>query len=301
MKLNYLPVALILLMSSSFAFAYELIVIQGVSNEKQTFVTRGGKDKNIFEGQNMTFTTDDVSIIAKAKTVTRAFTQWEIKNEFTDIPFRKGELVTMYNSTEHLWALSPAKIRRKYIKNEYFRTKDSFEANVALTRGISETVSEAENVDTERGGYHFEGMYKSELSINWAYSLGLRLSREVVNTPIASLVNQQFLGVAEARYYFEPMDDFYRARIGLALGFGYGQSRTETTGQTSFGDAFLLPSTKISLDIPINDKYDFGTYVAFESLRLEEDFADGNEQSTNLINSKIGFMLRMNLLGSKIQ
>ena len=96
------------------------------------------------------------------------------------------------------------------------------------------------------------------------------------------------------------MNDFHRARIGLALGIGYGQSRTETSGQTSFGDAFLLPSTKISLDFPLSEKYDFGTYAAFESLRLEEDFADGSDQTTNLINSKIGFVFRMNLLSPKI-
>ena len=294
MKIS-VAIILLLLVSSLPSFAYELMVIQGVSNEKQTFVTRGGKDKNIFEGQNMTFTTDNVSLIAKAVKVTRSFTQWEIKNDYTDIPFRRGELVTMYKATEHLWALSPGKVRRKYIKNEYFQTNDSFEGGIALTRGISETVSEAENQETERGGYHFDGMYKSELSLNWAYAVGLRLVKEVVNTPFASFVNQRFLGVAEARYYFEPIDDFYRSRIGLSLGLGYGQSRTETDGQSSFGDAFLLPSTKISLDIPINEKYDFGTYAAFESLRLEEEFADGNEQTTNLINSKIGFIIRMNL------
>lgn len=300
MNYNYLMLALLLFASLSATHAYELIVIQGISNEKQTFVTRGGKDKNIFEGQNMTFTSDNISVIAKAVTVTREFTQWEIKNEYSEIPFRKGELVTMYNSTEHLWALSPGSVRRKYIKSEFFRTKNSFEGGMALTRGISETVSEVPNDATQRGGYHFEGMYKSELSLNWAYAVGLRLVREVVNTPIASLVNQQFLGLAEIRYYFDPIDDFYRARVGLSLGIGYGQSRTVTSGQTSFGDAFLLPATKISLDIPINEKYDFGTFAAFESLRAEEGFADGFDQTTNLINSKIGFMFRINLLESRI-
>lgn len=300
MKISFLFIGLSLFLSSAKALAYELVVIQGISNQKQTFVTRGGKDKDILQGQRMTFTTDDVSILAKAVKVTREFTQWEIINNYTDIPFRKGELVTMYKTTEHLWALSPGTVRRKYIKSEFFQIKDSFEVNFALARGISETVSEADSIDTERGGYHFEGTYKSELSLNWAYALGIRLVREVVSTPVASLVNQRFLGVAEARYYFDPIDDFHRARIGLALGIGYGQSRTETSGQASFGDAILLPSTKISLDIPLSEKYDFGTYAAFESLRLEEDFSDGSNQTTNLINSKIGFIFRMNLLGSNI-
>lgn len=295
MKIRLVWMLFILFGSMQFAQSYELVVIQGISNKKQTFVTRGGKDKGIFEGQNMTFTTDNVSLIAKARNVTRSFTQWEIKNDYTEIPFRRGELVTMYKTTEHIWALSPGEVRRKYIRNEYFRPSNSFEGGIALTRGLSESVSSADNQDTERGGYHFEGMYKSEMNLHWAYAVGIRIVNEVVNTPFASFTNQRFLGLGEMRYYFEPLEDFYRARIGISLGFGYGQSRTETAGQSSFGDAFLLPSTKLMLDIPINEKYDFGTYAAFESLRLEEEFADGNEQTTNLINSKVGFFIRMKL------
>ena len=71
----------------SFAFGYELVIIQGLSTEKQTFITRGGKDQGVFQGENRTFTSDNVSVIAKAITVSREFTQWEIKNDFTEVPF----------------------------------------------------------------------------------------------------------------------------------------------------------------------------------------------------------------------
>ncbi len=295
MNINFLILAISLCLLSRFTYSYELMVIQGISKEKQTFVTRGGKDKNIFEGKNMTFTSDDVSLIAKAINVTREFTQWELKNNYTDVPFRKGEIVTVNPTTEHLWALSPAKIRRRYINNEIFKPRNAVEAQMSLSRALSESVSEAPSEDVTRGGYQFESAFRGQLSRTWAYSVGLRFSRDVISTPISSLVNQRFMGTAEARYQFDPMRDFYNGRIGLALGIGFGQSRTVAAGQTSFGDVLMLPGTKLSLDIPLSKKYEFGAFIAFESLRLEENFADSSDQTTNFTNSKVGFLMRMNL------
>ena len=295
MNINSLILAIALCLLSQLAYSYELMVIQGVSKEKQTFITRGGKDKNILEGRNMTFTTDNVSLIAKAINVTREYTQWELKNDYTDVPFRKGEIVTMYATTEHLWALSPEKFRRKYIKSEIFKARNSLEAGFAISRSLSESVSEASSQDVQRGGFQFEGMFKGELSRYWAYGVGLRATRDVINTPSASLVNQRFVGLAEVRYYFDPLRDFYNGKVGLSIGLGFGQSRTTTSGQTSFGDVLILPATKISLDIPLSARYEFGTFAAFESLRLDEGLADTSSQSTNFTHSKIGFLLRMNL------
>mgnify|MGYP000362647396 CR=1 FL=1 len=89
---------IVLLFCQAFsALAFELIIVQGVSQKKQTFITRGGKNKEIFEGKNVTFTSDNISVIATAITVSREFTQWEIKNDYSEVPFRKGEILTMYN------------------------------------------------------------------------------------------------------------------------------------------------------------------------------------------------------------
>ena len=286
---------LITLFSMSFAQAYELVIIQGLSQEKQTFVTRGGKNKGHFVGRNVTFTSNDVSVIAKALTVSREFTQWEIKNDFSEVPFRRGEIVTMYDTTEYLWALNPGKAQRKSIKNYTFKNRRSLEAGIALSRGISESTSEAVAQNISRGGFQFEGMFRKEVSYHYAFALGLRYAQETLNTPSASLVNQRFLGVIEGRYYFDQLPNFYLARIGLSLGLGFGQSRTTTSGQASFGNAVLLPSTKISLSLPIDKTYDAEFFGAFESLRLDEGFASGADQTTNLINSKVGVMFRKHI------
>jgi hypothetical protein len=275
--------------------AYELVIIQGLSKSKQTFVTRNRKQKTFLEDQKVTFTNNNVSIIAKAFKVTREFTQWEILNDYTDVPFQKGEIVTMYAAKEYLWALSPETIKRRYIKDKKFTTKRSFESRFAFTKGLSESVSEAVPDSPDRGGYQFEGMYRTQYDFNWALSFGLRYTQEIVNLTASSLTNTRLAAVINGRYYFEKMEDFFNAQIGLSLGMGFGQSRTSTSGQTSFGDVLILPSTKISLDLPINKKYEFGFYAGFESIRMEESFTDNSTQTTNLNNSQVGFVFRQHL------
>ena len=272
--------------------AYELIIVQSVSKEKNTFITRGGKDKSMFIGKNVTFTSDDISVIAKAVEVTGEFTQWELKNDYTDVPFRKGELVTLYNAEEHLWALSPAEVRSKFIRNEIFKARRSFEFISSVSKGLSESYSGGQSQNLNRGGLQFDGIYQREINSNFAYAFGIRYSREVIDAPSASLINQRFLGVVEARYYFNPIENFYNARFGIGLGAGFGQTRTETTGQASFGDALLLPMTKVSFSIPVNKKYEISFIGEFDSLRLEEDTADNTTETTNLNNSRAGFVFR---------
>ncbi|MDP7321080.1 MAG: hypothetical protein QF441_10755 [Bacteriovoracaceae bacterium] len=285
----------------SSLYGYELVVIQALSKEKQTFITRNKlatkKSTNeIFVGQDYTFTSDNVSLLAKAIEVTEEFVQWEIKNHFTDVPFQRGDIVTRYDAREYLWTLTPEKIKRRYVKRYVFSPRNSIEAGVSLTRSLSESVTTADAQNVERGGFQFEGLYRKEFTHNYSLAYGLRYAKDVINLPETSIINYRFLGLLEGRYYFEPMEDFYYAQVGLSLGIGFGQSRTENPSQTSFGSALILPSTKISLLIPTeNRKYDFEINAAFESLRLEESDASNFDQTTNLTNAKIGFVLRSHL------
>ena len=279
-------------------FAYELLVIQGVSKEKQTFVVRNTDvgNKDIFEGQKATFTSDNVAIIAKALTVTNEFVQWEIMNDYTDTPFTQGEIVTMHDAREHLWALTPEVAKKKYFRRTTYRPRRSIEGQFFFSKGVSESYSgggDAQNIN--RGGVHIEGSLRTEISMNFTMSYGLRYVREVANLADASLINTRFLGVVEGRYYFPPMIDFYNARIGLGLGAGYGQTRSEITGSITSGNAVLLPSTKISLMLPIDYENDFEFVAAFESVRLDEQDANETEQTTNIIISKAGIIYRRHL------
>ncbi|MEX0799143.1 MAG: hypothetical protein WEB87_03125 [Bacteriovoracaceae bacterium] len=283
---------LFILLFQSALQAYELTVIQGVSKTGFTFVTRNGKKDGLSVGKKATFTSDNVSLIAKAISVTREFTQWEIQNDNTPIPFRKGEVVTMHEATEYLWALTPEKIRQKYVKRELFSPRLSLAAHVSLFRGLSSSVSEAAVVSEQRGGMVFEGMVERELTRHIALAGGARYSREVINLPQASLITTQFLGLIEGRYYFEKIPAFYNARFGFALGLGWGQSQTTSVDLASSGNVLLLPSTKLTLNTPINRQMDFVMESAFESARIEEEFEDGSTQASNVTNFKYGVAIK---------
>lgn len=298
-KVMKLLLCFLLLMSAMPVWAYEMVIIKAVSKEKNTFITRNTlsqkKSSQVFEGKKSTFTSNNVSIIATALTVTKEFIQWEIDNDYTDIPFRKDEVVTMYDATEHLWALTPEKIKRKYVKRNYYRQKNSLEGMFSFTKGLSESVSEAAPQSADRGGFQVQTLLRKEVNINVSFAYGIRYSRDVINLPETSLVNYRFLGIFEGRYYFDPMPDYYNAQIGLGLGAGYGQSRTEAEGSSIFGTAILLPATKISITFPINQEWDFAFLSAFETLRLDEEDADARDVTTNFANAKVGILFRRHL------
>lgn len=288
---------LLFLVFQSGAYAYELSVIQGVSQEKQTFVTRNTEvgNKDIFEGKRATFTSDNVAIIAKAITVTNEFVQWEILNDYTDVPFTQGEIVTMHDAREHLWALTPELQKKKYYRKISYDAKRSLEAHLFFTRGLSESVSEADTQNTERGGLQFEAALRTELSMNWALAYGVRYTQEVVNLSDVSSTNTRFIGTFELRYYFPPMIQFYDARLGLGLGAGYGQTRTELLEDVTSGTAVVLPSSKISLTLPFDRDTELELVGSFESLRLDESDAAENETTTNINLVRGGIIYRKHL------
>lgn len=286
---------LFLLLISSNAQAYKLMVIQGVSKEKQTFVTRGGANSDISVGHKKTFTSDNVSLIAEAITVTRDFTQWEIENDFTDVPFQRGEMVTMYDAEEYLWTLTPEKIKRKYIKDKIFKPRLSMEAGMSFTKGLSESTTDASAQNIDRGGFQFDGMLKKEFDLNWAIAYGVRYTKEVANLPASSFTNYRFVAMGEVRYYFDPMEGFFNSQFGLGIGIGFGQSRTETDGQVSFGNTVIIPATKAMLTFPIDKEYDVEFNAAFESIRLDEQDANNDDITTNLTNAQVGVLVRKHL------
>ncbi len=283
---------LTLLFYSENSFSYELHIIQGVSKTGQTFVTRTGKKDGIVLGKLVTFTADDISLIAKAITVTREFTQWEVENNTAQLPFRKGQVVTVYDATEYLWALTPEKVKTKFIKSKLYNPRKSYAFHTSFIRGLSESVSGVENQEIERGGIQLEGYLENEFSLNFALAFGIRYTTETINANEASLTSSRFLGILEARYYFDPMRNFYNARPMIGLGVGYGQSATEADGLTSAGTALILPITKVGLNFPLSKKMEFSFEAAFESIEINEEFEEGTKQVTTASNIKTGIAIK---------
>lgn len=274
------------------AFAFKLTLIHDLSRSKQTFVTRNGKQEGIFVGKQSTFTADNVSIIAKAKTVTREFTQWEILNDFTDVPFRKGQTVTFYDTKEYLWTLNPEVVKAKYIKSYVFRPRVSVAFSSSIVQGINESVSGVDDVSSRRGGLLVEAFFERSLTKKYSFAIGARYARENIDTDFATLETQRLLGIVEAKYYFNAIEQLGGAKFSLSLGVGYGQSVTSVTGATSSGTAALLPSTKLTLNYPMNNITDFLIETAYESLSIDEGFSNDFTQVTTLDNFKFGLGIK---------
>ncbi|MCT4641050.1 MAG: hypothetical protein N4A33_02060 [Bacteriovoracaceae bacterium] len=276
----------------SSGLCFELTLIHDVSRSKQTFVTRNGKNEGIFEGKRSTFSANNVSIIAKAITVTRKFTQWEIENDFTDVPFQKGDTVTFYDTTEYLWALTPEVIKSKYIKSKLTAPKISVSITSSFVKGISESVSGVSATSDSRGGILLESLLERKFNTHYSLAAGIRYARESIQVNAATLTTQRLLGLLEAKYYFPAMEELGGAKFSLGIGIGYGQSVTTTSAASSSGDATIVPLTKITLNYPMNKRTDFLTEFGYESLSIRENFKGGTKQVTTLDNLRLGLGIK---------
>jgi hypothetical protein len=274
------------------ALAYELIMIQAISHTKKSFITRNGKRQGLMVGMTGTFTADDVSVLAKAVTVTGGYAQWELVNKEAIVPFEKGAMVTYYQAQEYLWALSPETERKKYIKSQLQKPRQSFVFKGALTKGLSESVSDASATNTKRGGFLGEMYYEKDIIYGVALDFGVRYEREVVNYPGASLITKRSLAIVDFLYYFDQLQDLINGRVYVGAGVGYGMSNTSTVALSQSGPVLLLPAVKIGLSLPFNEDWEFLSDSAFESLQTNEKQQDGRRQTTTQTNFKFGFGLR---------
>ncbi len=280
------------LLTSFSASAFELIMIQAVSNTKKTFVTRHGKREGVVIGNTATFTAEDISINAKAVSVTSNFTQWEIVNQNARFPFEKGTMVTYYPANEYVWALSTEPERKKYIKSMIPTLKQSFTFRAGLSRGLSESVSDAPVASSRRGGIQGEVYYERDLTHHIAFDVGFRYDSEVLTIPNASYTTKRAMVVADILYYFDQLKDIIKGEVYVGVGTGWGYSSTETVGLSQSGNAMLLPALKLGISLPFNEDYEFLMDTAFDTIQTKESQESGKVQSTNQTNAKVGIGLR---------
>jgi hypothetical protein len=292
-----LPLLVRLILISTFfysvAFSAELLVIQTISNSGKSFVTRNGKSSGVSVGVRGTFTGNNVSIIARAKTVTRNYTQWLIDNQDAIVPFKKDEIVTYHNTSEYVWTLMPDDTRKKFMKDLIHTEKSALQMRTGLTRGISQSVSEvapAENLQI--GGYMLEVMYEKEYSKNISLLAGFRIESEVINLNEASLTASRQIAIVEGLYYLGKMESFYNGQIFGGLALGYGLSSTSTPGSQSSGPVMILPAVKLGLLLPLSNQYRFMFDTALESLNIREGSDTASEQTTNQVNLRYGIGLK---------
>lgn len=211
------------------------------------------------------------------------------------MPFEKSTIVTYYPATEYIWALAPEKERKKYIKSQIPMAQQSWVFKGALSRGLSESVSDAPANSPKRGGYMGEVYFEKDIfgGNGLAFDIGIRYERETVNYTGASLVTKRTMVVGDILYYFNFLRDYINGgRFFLGAGLGYGLSNTSTVGLSQSGPVSLLPTMKLGVSLPFNETWEFVTDGAFESLNTREEQESGNVQTTTQTNFKFGFGLR---------
>lgn len=280
---------------STSLHAYELLMVQAVSNTGKTFLTKIGKEEGIFVGKKGTFTSNNTSIIATAINVTREQTLWRIDNEITTVPFKNGEVVTYNSAVEHLWALSPDEMRNKYAKSFVPERKLSFDFGFAINKTLNESVSGVEDRNTNRTGYQFDFGFTKDLKEEISLSFYLRYAQENTTDAVATVKNQRFMGILEPRYYFPRIKSFKDSRFFSGLSVGFGKSQTSVPGLSTSGQALLLPGVKLGLEIPTKKDWRVMLDASFESLSTDENLERGKTQKTTFTNFKTGLMLGRNL------
>lgn len=292
MRFHHAILIFIISLFSLNSWAYELIIIQAVSNTGKTFITRNGKRQGVQPGHTATFTADNVSVLARAKTVTGNFTHWELVNPALNMPFTKGEIVTLYPAKEYLWALAPEKVREKYIKTQIPPTRRSFVFKGSFGRGITESVSDAPANDASRGMVGAEMYFEKDLGNYFAFDVGLRFDREAISYEASSFVTNRSMLMFDVLYYFRMLEQYIPGKFYVALGIGAGYSSTEVDTLKQSGSVAMLPGLKIGISYPFNYDWEFLMDAGIESLQTNEKQESGDNQTTTQTNFRSSIGLR---------
>lgn len=285
-------IGIIFLVSSTKLLANTLVTIQSISKSKKSFVTRLGRKDGVYPGTKGTFTGKNVSVIAKASTVTREFTQWTIDNDLAIVPFDKDEIITYHNTSEYIWTLMPDEVRAKFLKEYKEAFKSSISLRTSFSTGVKESTSGVANQNTDRGGLLAEIIYEKDYTRQLSFAIGARFENESINVESSSLATSRMMALFEGTYYLPEMEHFYRGKIYLGLTVGYGSSTTESTGSTQSGQVWIIPAVRLGILLPITDEYKFMFESALETLSSEEGGEGGDVQTTDATNLRYGIGIK---------
>lgn len=293
-KIAYL-ILFIIFALTNVARAYDkLVVIQAVSTSKKTFVIRKGFIDGIAIGQESLFTVRNAGVVATATEVNRSMSIWEVNDKRGGVAFEKGEYVTFTNSIENL-ILELPKLEKFADRSLQFKSKNYWLVRGNLTYAVSDNVSSLESESqSTRSGYQIEGLYLLNFQPQWELGMGLRFDSEVqkITEPVLDVPTTRLLGVAEMSYLFN-QDETDKSYFYIGAGIGYGITATQVDDATSTGTAFILPVAKFGFSKFIGGSKWMLIEAAIESIGQKESFADGVEQTTTVVNSKISIGIKL--------
>lgn len=274
--------------------AYQMVIIEGISETRRTFVTKTGKRSGFVEGMEVSFNTENIGVLARAKLVTGRFTVWEMIEKGGTIPFRPGQTVVMNRAKEDLWHMVPKQVKEsKSLQNFTFR------ANYGI--GIHESFSRVTQEDkVERNEYQFDILYENhfgqELTSGWghhlSWALGIRLEREAQVFDQITVVADRWYILGELTYHFPRMDKLYDSHFYAGLTIGAGYSTAFVDGDQQVGVAYVLPGTRLGIQHDLSVSSSFFIEGALDSVAIRELVDFVGEAHTNGVNAKLGVGLK---------
>jgi hypothetical protein len=279
----------------------ELVVIQAVSSTKKTLVLNRGFADGIGLYTESLFSTQDVSLAARAIEVAHNYSLWELNDKNAIFPFEKEQLVTFNQNQTNIWNEIPEvknRLSGAVLTQDNFVRHDSpkhtFGPRISLSNTFYESISETDSErKPQRTGLTVEGFYYLRYSPRIELGFGLRLDQEeaVITDPDLTIPSRRVFGLTELTYHFEPIrrsgNNFF-----VTLGAGIGQSQTEVDESISTGMATLLPYARAGYLMRRGQRTAFVIEGTVEAISTNESFLDTKEQTTNLVNARIGLGLR---------
>lgn len=280
-------IVLLILFFSLETFAEELVVIRAVSSTKKSFVLPLGTQHGVSLGQESLFTTENLSVIATAKEVTRNESLWELNDKDAMVPFRIDQFVSFSNNLESLLHEIPL---IKYKEKEVvYLGKNTWFFRLGYYGTLNETVSSVNaNQILSSSGLGLDGMYLMDISKKINVGVGLRYDTDNSQNsdPPLAVPTNRLLVQGEIQYKFDPFKGTTNYFYGT-LDLGLGMASSNVSGISSSGLGLLLPGIRFGINFSLSSKNSLVTELALENLLSLQTFDDGTQQDTSELDLKL--------------
>lgn len=278
----------------------ELTVIQTVSKDRRSFVVAKGIKDGVIKGQEIIFANDNVSIVCKASEVNRDFSLWVPVDRTINVPFKKEEIVNSNSSVYGNVALEIASDGSLVPKENFnesfkkFRAQNNYSLKGGYNRGLTQSSSSvSDEKNSSRAGYNLSLDYNYRFLPEFEMSVGARMDNEVyrIEQPELDIPTRRIMATIAATYHFVNFSD-NKNNFYLTVAAGIGKSDTTVSEEKSSGRVTLLPEARVGYLMPFSKGLAMLFEGSVESLSSSESFADGTDQSTNILNFRATIGIR---------
>ena len=99
------------------------------------------------------------------------------------------------------------------------------------------------------------------------------------------------MGIGELSYSFDPWKGSIN-NLYAELAIGYGTSTTTINEITSQGSVWAIPIVRVGIQNNSFKNISWLFEAVFESLTAQEIYEDGDQQTTNITNGKVGIGIK---------